>query len=57
MTAREVLERLTPVQRAEIAAICIESMDADVLHDVLRASCTDEELLELGLRIKKWATN
>lgn len=57
MTAREVIERLTLVQRAEIAAICLESLDADVLYDVLRASCTDDELLELGLRIRKWAAN
>jgi hypothetical protein len=52
MTAREVLCLLTPDQRAEIALICIETMDVDTLYPVLQEALVEDELLELGLRIK-----
>ena len=52
MTAREVLSRLTPEQRAEIALICIETMDVDTLYPILQEALVEDELLELGLRIK-----
>ena len=52
MTPREVLSRLTPDQRAEIALICIETMDVDTIYPILQEALVEDELLELGLRIK-----
>lgn len=55
MTAREVLSRLTPEQRAEIAVICLETMDAAAVYPILQEALIEDDLLELGLRIKRYA--
>jgi hypothetical protein len=53
MTAHEVLERLTPEQRYDIAAICVETMDVEAVWNLVRCGLAEDELLELGLRIKQ----
>jgi hypothetical protein len=53
MTANEVLERLTPEQRYDIAAICVETMDVEAVWNLVRCGLAEDELLELGLRIKQ----
>ena len=55
MTPRDVLERLTLDQRTEIAGICLESLPADTIYSLLLANLTEDDLLELGLRIKQGA--
>jgi hypothetical protein len=55
MTPREVLERLTSEQRTEIALICVETMDVDTIYPMLQEALTEDELLEIGLRIKHHA--
>lgn len=52
MTPRDVIERLTLDQRAEIAAICMESLDVDAVWDILHFVSTEDELLDIGLRIR-----
>jgi len=52
MTAREVLERLTPEQRFDIAIICTEMMPLDDIWEMLRVVLTEDEKMEMGLRIK-----
>lgn len=55
MTPRDVLERLTLDERSEIASICMESLDMDTVYNLLLLNLTEDELLELGLRIKQGA--
>lgn len=55
MTPRDVLERLILDQRSEIASICLESLDVDTVFNLLLVNLTEDELLELGLRIKQGA--
>lgn len=53
MTPRDVLDRLTPDQRTELASICIEYLDPATLHSILLEKFTEDDRLELGLRIKQ----
>jgi len=52
MTPRDVLDRLTPEQRFEIASICLETMDLDAVWGLIRTHMTELDLYKIGLRIK-----
>ncbi len=52
MTPRDVIDRLTLEQRAEIAMICMERLDVNVIFDLLSATLGENEMLEIGLRIR-----
>lgn len=53
MTPRDVIERLTLDQRSEIASICMESLEVGNIWDILQLNLTQDELLEIGLRIRQ----
>lgn len=53
MTPRDVINRLTPTECGEIAAICLERIPPEAVVDCLLSALTEDELLEVGLRLKR----
>ena len=56
MTPRDVLSLLSHEQRAEIAAVCLEYMTPEDMTDVLSRACTEYELAEVGIAIRRLIT-
>ena len=56
MTPRDVISLLTNEQRAEIADVCLEYLPPDEVARVVISSCTEDELCEVGIAIRRFVT-